>query len=428
MEDINSIAIPGGSSGTTCGYCSEPGRRSEAPLTSFHSATLEAIRLSCGVYQGMIDRGWRRSGQYCYKPNLQASCCPQYTIKLDATAFKPSRSQRQILSRWNRFILYDGQNDNEKSLHASNPKTSAKPKKAAPITSLNVAIHESEIDFQTGIQPCHRFETILEPSSYTPEKFALYKKYQEEIHHDLRNSPSAFRRFLVDSPLMAEPIPYDSPPPSHLPLEYGSYHQLYKLDDELIAMSVIDILPNCVSSVYFMYDKDWERFSLGKLSALREASLAHEIREAGALEMSSLYMGFYIYSCPKMRYKGDYSPSYLADPESYEWFPLETCISLLQKYNYACFSQPSHSFNNDESKSISEDASTESSSGDPELEATDPRFDDVKIITRSEEGNLITKPINKTGYLSRYTTIRHELGACVRGLGTHLSKQFAFTF
>ena len=81
MEDFNNIVVPGGSSGTTCGYCSEPGRRSEAPLTSFHSATLEAVRLSCGVgfepdllllsradisrgqvYQGMIDRGWRRSG------------------------------------------------------------------------------------------------------------------------------------------------------------------------------------------------------------------------------------------------------------------------------------------------------------------------------------------------------------------------------
>ena len=134
-------------------------------------------------------------------------------------------------------------------------------------------------------------QTILEPSSDTPEKFALFKKYQEDIHHDLRNSPSSFQRFLVDSPLMviitmdsfklrpcqfltfkvvqAEPIPYDSPPPSHLPLEYGSYHQLYRLDGELIAMSVIDILPNCVSSVYFMYDKKWERFSLGKVSRIR---------------------------------------------------------------------------------------------------------------------------------------------------------------
>jgi hypothetical protein len=31
-------------------------------------------------------------------------------------------------------------------------------------------------------------------------------------------------------------------------------------------MGVIDILPNCVSSVYFIYDKAWEKFSLGKVA------------------------------------------------------------------------------------------------------------------------------------------------------------------
>jgi len=30
-------------------------------------------------------------------------------------------------------------------------------------------------------------------------------------------------------------------------------------------MGVIDILPKCVSSVYFIYDETWERFSLGKV-------------------------------------------------------------------------------------------------------------------------------------------------------------------
>jgi len=34
------------------------------------------------------------------------------------------------------------------------------------------------------------------------------------------------------------------------------------------------------------------------------------------------YMGFYIHSCPKMRYKGKLSPSYLLCPETYEWLPL----------------------------------------------------------------------------------------------------------
>ena len=31
-------------------------------------------------------------------------------------------------------------------------------------------------------------------------------------------------------------------------------------------MSVIDILPSCVSSVYFMWEKEYEKFSLGKVS------------------------------------------------------------------------------------------------------------------------------------------------------------------
>ena len=69
----------------------------------------------------MIDRGWRRSGTYCYKPDLLRSCCPQYTIRyarlfestglavtkkgrLDALALEPSRSQRKALYRFNRAI------------------------------------------------------------------------------------------------------------------------------------------------------------------------------------------------------------------------------------------------------------------------------------------------------------------------------------
>jgi arginine-tRNA-protein transferase len=42
---------------------------------------------------------------------------------------------------------------------------------------------------------------------------------------------------------------------------------MYRLDGQLVAMAVLDILPNCVSSVYFMYDIAWERFSFGKVAS-----------------------------------------------------------------------------------------------------------------------------------------------------------------
>lgn len=138
-------------------------------------------------------------------------------------------------------------------------------------------------------------------------------------------------------------IPYPSTAPDHLPVNYGSYHQMYRLDGKLIAMSVLDILPSCVSSVYFMYDDAWERFSLGKVSAMREAALAKEIHDAGVHSIDALYLGFYVHSCPKMRYKGEYHPSYLADPEIYTWWPFKECLPLLDKFHYACFAHPEHS-------------------------------------------------------------------------------------
>src|SRR6266567_1579912 len=48
LDDISNIAIPYGPNTSTCGYCSPPGQRSNAE-TSYHTASLEAIKLSCEV-------------------------------------------------------------------------------------------------------------------------------------------------------------------------------------------------------------------------------------------------------------------------------------------------------------------------------------------------------------------------------------------
>ncbi|KAI0774383.1 arginine-tRNA-protein transferase [Fomes fomentarius] len=344
-----SILCPLRPRNSTCGYCGLPGERSESE-SNYHAAECIPLRLSCRIYQEMIDRGWRRSGTYCYKPDLRRSCCPQYTIKLDALEFTPSKSQRKLINRFNRFILYGGSEKQDEDVPVDGTKRNAmkSPAKgkghADHVFNFIDDIHAAEVSFlENGISPAHRFEVTLEPSSYTAEKFALYCSYQQQIHNDEDKSSSGFKRFLVETPLLPQPIEYRNGRPGHLPVNYGSYHQLYRLDGELIAMGVIDVLPSCVSSVYFMYEKKWERFSLGKLSAMREVTLAREIHDAGVSGMQYLYMGFYVHSCQKMRYKGDFAPSYLADPEEYAWFPLEKCRRLLDKNHYAAFAHPEHS-------------------------------------------------------------------------------------
>ena len=44
-----------------------------------------------GDYQELIDRGWRRSGKYAYKPLMNKTCCPQYTIRCNAKNLRMSR-------------------------------------------------------------------------------------------------------------------------------------------------------------------------------------------------------------------------------------------------------------------------------------------------------------------------------------------------
>lgn len=44
---------------------------------------------------------------------------------------------------------------------------------------------------------------------------------------------------------------------------------LYRIDGKLIAVGVLDVLPESISSVYFFYDPEYEFLNLGTYSALR---------------------------------------------------------------------------------------------------------------------------------------------------------------
>ena len=44
----------------------------------------------------------------------------------------------------------------------------------------------------------------------------------------------------------------------------------YYLDNKFIAVGVVDIVENCLSSVYFFYDPDYEEYNLGTIGALIE--------------------------------------------------------------------------------------------------------------------------------------------------------------
>ncbi len=50
----------------------------------------------------------------------------------------------------------------------------------------------------------------------------------------------------------------------------GCYHMNYFLDNKFIAVGVVDIFEDCMSSVYFFYDPIYKKLSLGVIGALIE--------------------------------------------------------------------------------------------------------------------------------------------------------------
>ena len=373
MDDISIVEYfphEAGKAGHHCGYC-----KSENGSISYG---MWAHTLTCEDYQDLIDRGWRRSGKYCYKPIMKTTCCPAYTIRCDAVHFSLSRSQKVVLKRMRQF-LEEGKRHNvtadetetvPETTHVETasaaptippPERLSKPSDSGlPLASeLSGAGKTSSCEAQpflkVGADGKKPLEAFLQPSSSAPAhtlevklirssppspefdatfeaSYSLYKRYQRAVHNSTEDEceEAKYRRFLCDSPL----VPTRGPPGWPQCCDYGSYHQHYYVDGKLVMVGVLDILPRCLSSVYLYYDPVIMFLSPGVYSALREIELTRKLY-LSSQTLRYYYMGFYIHSCPKMRYKGHYGPSYLACPESHRFVPIERCLPKLDVRKYS---------------------------------------------------------------------------------------------
>ncbi|HIP15146.1 MAG TPA: arginyltransferase [Sulfurimonas autotrophica] len=80
------------------------------------------------------------------------------------------------------------------------------------------------------------------------------------------------------------------------------FEVLYYDQEKLIGVDLIDILENGISSIYFYYDPDYAKYSLGKLS------LYHQIKYAQSTNKQWIYLGYYVEDCPSLSYKSQYTP------------------------------------------------------------------------------------------------------------------------
>eukprot|EP01026_Neomeris_dumetosa_P035804 TRINITY_DN28773_c0_g1_i6.p2 TRINITY_DN28773_c0_g1~~TRINITY_DN28773_c0_g1_i6.p2 ORF type:complete len:252 (-),score=35.97 TRINITY_DN28773_c0_g1_i6:207-962(-) len=149
-------------------------------------------------------------------------------------------------------------------------------------------------------------------------------------------SPHSYRRFLVETPLIHVSREEDPQAPA---CGYGSFHHQYRIDGKLVAVGVVDILPRCLSSKYFFWDPDYAHLALGKFSAIKEIEWVQEVSKTSP-QLQYYYMGYYIHSCHKMRYKAGYQPSQLLCPLRFSWVHIDDAVNdALDRQKYCVLSE-----------------------------------------------------------------------------------------
>lgn len=145
-------------------------------------------------------------------------------------------------------------------------------------------------------------EAQLVEARFSEEVFALYCRYLEARHPGGgmdESTPEQFIQFLVGG------------------WSDTGFLEL-RLNQQLLAVAVVDELEDGLSAVYTFYDPAYSARSLGHYSILRQ------IQAARTIGRPYLYLGYWIAASRKMAYKGAYRPLEALGGERWERLPCST--------------------------------------------------------------------------------------------------------
>ena len=229
-------------------------------------------------YQNLIDNGWYRRGSvkmFRLRQNHRAQCCDWETrVSVKEFDYRLRKSYSKVLRR-------------------------------IPTSRLTV-------------------ESL--PAHFSQEAFNLYNEYHFKKHDKPIKSEYSYAEHAVNSPVSNQTVNGT---------EYGTYHQLYRLDGRLIAVGVIDIVPKGIVSVYMWYslEKEVSKYSLGVYSALKEIEFVRKLSEKNP-EMQYYYLQGWNDNNKKLAYKANYPPEeFYCACITPEWLPsLEAVKEVKEKY------------------------------------------------------------------------------------------------
>jgi arginine-tRNA-protein transferase len=134
------------------------------------------------------------------------------------------------------------------------------------------------------------WNTLIRPPTLTRDHLDLFDRYHRYKHHTRS----------WDEPKVDPKNYYASFVQGHG--DFG-FEILYFDESRLIAVDLVDILDEGISSLYCYYDPEYASYSLGRYTLLEQ------IRLAQRLGLKWIYLGYYVENCQSLAYKNGYAPS-----------------------------------------------------------------------------------------------------------------------
>lgn len=189
-------------------------------------------------YEAMLVRGWRRFGPDYFRPSC-GGCRECVPVRIPISRFSPSKSQRRALRN------------------------------------------------------AGDLRVVMGPPAVDEERLALYRRW-----HAFRESEREWAPADLDAE--AYFMSFSFPHPSARELAY--YDHSPDGAPRLVAVGICDETQSAWSAVYFYYDPDYARMSLGVANVAIQAELA---RSRG---LTHLYLGYFVAGSRSMAYKARFRP------------------------------------------------------------------------------------------------------------------------
>ena len=233
--------------GSTYGLCSNCDKEGTSEELVIRSQSMTPCQ-----YQTLIDNGWYRRGgvkMFRLKCNHNVRCCDWETrVSVKEFDHRSHRSYKKVLRR----------------------------------------------------MPTERLTVETKLAQFDRDAYDLYNEYHMEKHDKPRKSEYSYCEHIVNSPIIPQTI--DG-------IEYGTYHQHYRLDGKLVAIGTIDVVPKGMISIYMWYTvaKEVAKFSFGVYSTLKEIEFVCELSKRNP-NMQYYYLQGWNGNNKKLAYKANYSP------------------------------------------------------------------------------------------------------------------------